>query len=129
MKLRYINKMWTEDDELFEMMKGHYQSDNEREFFEKMLYKQQWECTIAHDLLLSEKDNDDDIYIIRIDCSEYVVGNVTNPADEVHVMNLSDALNLNLKAIRVLDEDITLFEWLRRRDYAGIDYNNDFDYE
>ncbi len=45
------------------------------------------------------------------------------------VQNQIDALNLNLKEISVLDEDITLFEWLRRRDYAGITYDNDFDYE
>ncbi len=121
--------MWRVDNELFARMKDNYQSDNEREFFEKLLYKQQWEDSLSNDLLLSENDNDDEIYIVREYCSEYVVGRFGKGYGEEHVMNLSEALNLNLKEIGALDEDITLFEWLRRRDYAGIDYNNDFDYE
>ncbi len=128
MKTLYINEMWAEDDELFKKMKENYQSDNEQEFFEKLLYKQQWELSMANDILLHEDNNEDRIYIVRVYYEEYIVGNATHPADEVHVMNLSEALNLNLKEIGALDEDITLFAWLRRRDYAGIDYNQDIDY-
>ncbi len=129
MKAAKLNPMMGDDAELFASMKDNYQSENEREFFEKMLYKQQWECSFSHDLLLSERDNEDEIYIVRCYFDEYIVGKNGKAADEVYVQNLIDALNLNLKKIGVLDEDITLFQWLRRRDYAGINYDNDFDYE
>ncbi len=127
MKSTKINLMWEEDDNLFASMKDNYQSENEREFFEKILYKQQWECSLSNDLILSEKDNEDEIYIVRVYFEEYIVGK-KGKIEEEHVMNLSTALNLNLKEIGVLDESITLFEWLRRRDYVGVKYDNDFDY-
>ena len=42
-------------------------------------------------------------------------------------MNLYEALNANLKEIGVLDRNITLFQWLRERDYKGVEYNHNFD--
>ncbi len=128
MKLSFKNEMWVDDYELFAKMKDNYLSEKEREFFEKIFYKRQWECTIARDMLLLENDNEDKIYILRINCSEYIVGSAYNAKDEVHVMCLSEALNLNLKEIGAMDEDITLFQWLRQRNYAGINYENDHDY-
>ncbi|MCD8210644.1 MAG: hypothetical protein LUC37_03745 [Prevotella sp.] len=76
-----------------------------------------------------ERDNEDGIYIVRIDYDDYVVGKKGKEGDEVHVMCLLTALELNLKEIGVLNEDITLFKWLRRRDYAGVNYDADYDYE
>ncbi len=128
MKAAKLNPVMGDDAELFASMKDNYQSENEREFFEKMLYKQQWECSFSRDFLLSQQDNEDEIYILRCYFDEYIVGKYEKAADEVYVQNLHDALNLNLKEIGVLDEDITLFEWLRCRDYAGINYDNDHDY-
>ncbi len=122
-----MNELWDVDHELFASMNDKYQSDNEREFFTQLLYKQQWECTLENDLILSERDNESEIYIVRAWFEEYIVGR-RGVAEEQHVMNLSSALVLNLKEIGVEDEDITLFEWLRRRDYAGVRYDNDHDY-
>ncbi len=128
MKAAKLNPVLGDEAELFVSMECNYQSDNEREFFEKLLYKQQWECSFSHDVLLSECNNEDEIYIVRCYFDEYKVGKNGKAADEVCVQNLHDALNLNLKEIGVLDEDIILFAWLRRRDYAGIDYNHNIDY-
>lgn len=36
------NQLWPEDIALFDSMVGHYQSDNEREFFEKQRYKEEY---------------------------------------------------------------------------------------
>lgn len=46
-----------------------------------------------------------------------------------HVMSLSEALSSNLKTMGVMTADITLFEWLRARDYAGISFEHNLDYE
>lgn len=115
-----------EDAELFEFMKSHYQSENEKEFFERLRYKQEYVLTVSHDLILSELNNEDKLYIVRCEFEEYIVGQ-EDVTEEQHVMCLYDALNLNLKAAGLLDRDITLFQWLRERDYAGVEYDHNYD--
>lgn len=121
------NDLWPEDKALFDSMIGHYQSANEREFFEKQRYKQENVITISNDLLLHEDNNEDRIYIVRCWFDEYVIGGESYKHGEEHYMNLSEALNANLKEIGVLDRDITLFQWLRERDYEGVEYDHNFD--
>ncbi len=120
-------QLWLEDIALFDSMVGHYQSDNEREFFEKQRYKEEYVVTISNDLVLHEDNNEDKIHIIRCWFCEYVVGGEGYLKGEEHYMNLSETLNANLKKIGVLDRDITLFQWLRERDYKGIEYDHNFD--
>lgn len=123
------NKLWPEDYDLFAAMEGHYVSENEKTFFEKMRYKMEYEISLSNDLILSEVDNDDLIYIVRCIYDEIIVGHGTygHYDPEYHVMNLSEALSANLKELGYLDRDITLHEWLRERDYEGVmyDHNND----
>lgn len=75
---------------------------------------------------MSELNNEDRLYIVRCEYEEYIVGQEFI-AEEQHVMCLYDALNLNLKKTGLVDKDITLFEWLRQRDYAGIEYDHNYD--
>ena len=122
-----INKfMWDEDIALFRRMEGNYQSDREREFFEKLKYKEENVLTVSNDLLMSEYDNEDKIYIVREEYSEFVVGR-EDILEEQHYMNLSEALAANLHDIGLLDRDITLFQWLRERDCHGIMYDHNYD--
>lgn len=121
------HKLVAEDKALFESMVGHYQSDHEREFFEKQCYKQEYVMTSSNDLLLHEDNNEDRIYIVRCWYEEYVVGGELYKQGEEHFMTLSETLNANLKEIGVLDKDITLFQWLRERDYKGVEYDHNFD--
>ncbi len=48
MKVPRINVMKKMEARLFSSMVGNYQSESEREFFEKMLYKQQWELSMSN---------------------------------------------------------------------------------
>lgn len=68
------NTLWTEDNALFKSMEEHYQSDNEREFFETLRYKQENVISISYDLILHEDNNEDRIYIVRCWYDEYIVG-------------------------------------------------------
>lgn len=122
------NKLWREDEELLDFMKGHYVSENEKFFFEKMRYKMEYEDAPSNDLIMFEKDNDDHIYIVRCYYDEFIVGHVLNGNydEEYHVMKLSEALNANLKRLGFLDRNITLLDWLRERDYKGIRYNHNY---
>lgn len=128
MKKEPENKLWADDYKLFADMEGHYVSENEKTFFEKMRQKMEYEIAISNDLILSEVDNDDRIYIVRCIYDEIIVGHgVAGHYDpEHHVMNLSQALGANLKELGYLDRDLTLLEWLRERDYKGVRYNHNY---
>ena len=123
------HKLWDADARLFAFMKGKYQSVNEENFFKNMQYKQEYEVTALNDLIVSEYENDDEIYIVRMYYEEYVVGHGidSDGAQEEHVMCLSDALSLNLKDLGFIDRDITLLQWLRERDYDVVNYERNYD--
>lgn len=118
--------MWDEDIALFRSMEDNYQSDREREFFEKLKHKEENVLTVSNDLLMSEYDNEDSIYIVREEFSEFVIGR-DGATEEHHYMNLSETLAANLREIGLLDRDVTLFQWLRERDYKGIMYDHNYD--
>ena len=75
---------------------------------------------------MSEYDNEDKIYIVREEYSEFVVGR-EDILEEQHYMNLSETLSANLRETGLLDRDITLFQWLRERDYKGVMYDHNYD--
>ncbi|EJW90312.1 hypothetical protein EVA_21581, partial [gut metagenome] len=68
------NKLADEDVLLFEKMENSYISVNEENFFQKMKHKQEYEVTVLNDLIVSEYENDDEIYVVRECYEEYVVG-------------------------------------------------------
>lgn len=117
------------DSLLFKRMEGNYITANEENFFKNIQYKQEYEITALNDLLVSEYDNPDEIYIVREYYEEYLVGHGigTDGAQEEHVMSLSEALSLNLKELGFLDRDITLWNWLRDSDYRYVNYSRNFD--
>ena len=119
----------TDDKLLFEAMIGKYISTNEENFFKNMQYKQEFEVSGLNDLLVSEYENDDEIYLVRECFEEYLVGHGigTNGAQEIHVMSLSDALSVNLKNAGFLSKDQTMLEWLRDCDYSCVKYNRNHD--
>lgn len=122
------NKLRREDEELLVSMKGHYASENEKIFFEKIRYKMEYEDAPSNDLIMFEEDNDDHIYIVRCYYEEFIIGHGLKGKydEEFHVMTLSEALNANLMQLGFLSRDITLLDWLRERDYEGIRYNHNY---
>lgn len=96
-----------------------------------MKYKQEYEVTALNNLIVSEYENEDEIYVVRECYEEYVVGRGigTDGTFEKHVMTLSEALAINLKDIGLIDGDITLFAWLRQCDYKYVNYNRNYDRE
>lgn len=123
------HKLWDADAKLFASMKGNYQSKNEENFFMNMQYKEEYQATALNDLLVSEYENQDEIYIVRMYNEEYIVGQGidTDGANEEHVMCLFQALNLNLKELGFLDRDVTLLDWLRECDYSVVNYERNYD--
>lgn len=120
------HRLCDSDRELFRRMATDYQSENERLFFEIMRYKQENEGVLSIDMILSDADNDDGLYLDRIWFEEYRIGSITAGL-HLHTMNLSEALNTNLKSAGFLDRDMDLLEWLRERDYRGVRYDRNED--
>lgn len=123
-----------EDIKLFDSMRGHYVSDREKTFFENMQRKEEDEWTTQGDLILSEKDNDLKLFLMRVCYNEYQFGRPlkadpdgTHRTEGIYAMSLSEVLNKNLREIHATDCDITFWQWLRERDYEGIKYDVSFD--
>lgn len=124
------HKLWPEDEMLLAKMVSTSQSSNERKFFEEMRERMEWDNSIMGDLLLSAVDNEDGIFIERVEEDEFIVGrNIEGKLiAEEHVMNLQEALDINLKASGIADKDMTLLQWLQHRDYAGVRYDRNYDF-
>lgn len=120
------NKLWDADEKLFASMEGHYQSENEAVFFRNMKFKQEYEVALSNDLIVSETGNADEIYLVRVEYDEYIVGKGYDGAHEIHVMNLSEALSVDLSSIG-LNRKLTLCKWLKERDYEGVMYDHNYD--
>lgn len=121
--------LWPTDIELFASMEGNYVSENERIFFETVKEREGNVFTCAGDLLVSEKDNDNLIYLMRRDFDEFELGCGTKVkrSPMYYVRCLADALNANLKQLGYIDRDITFLQWLRRRDYDCVRYDRNYD--
>lgn len=128
-KLIENDQLPIEDKELFERMRHVSCSNNERVFFEKMEYKELYEFPISSfDVILSELDNDEGIYFVKCYTSEYLIGRKTK--DFVKKLksvptSLNDALNEDLFIL--LGEHSTLWEWLRMRDFAALNYSYEWE--
>jgi len=117
------------DAELLKGMEGKFLTPNEEEFFYNMVWKEVYEWAGCCDVILSEFDNEEEIYIVRYFDSEYKIGKGRVVHQRIrggYFDDLRAALNLDMYAL--LQEHITLLEWLRRRDYAGVRYDNNTEY-
>ena len=122
-------KLIAEDASLFKDMEGKYVSNEEKEFFERMKFKIENEPAPANDLIMSNRNNNDGIYIVR--CYDYAFRIGCHVGEEYkkefYAMDFHDALNVNLRECGFIDENLSLLEWLRKRNYKGVEYNHNFD--
>lgn len=126
---REKHRLSREDSAIFESMKGRYVSEKEAEFFRIMRHREEYEITSLNDLIVSEYDNPDEIYLVREYYEEYLVGHGigTDGAEEEHVMTLSEALSLNLMELGFISRNLTLLQWLRESGYRYVNYDRNYD--
>ena len=86
---------------------------------------------VLPDSNISEYENEDEIYLVRMYYEEYLIGQGigSDGAKEEHVMTSSEALALNLKDAGLLNRSLTLLEWLRECDYVCVNYDRNHDLE
>lgn len=128
MRSKFSHSLWEEGVQLFSTIRKTCQSENEKKFFEHLYEMQQWDCCLSGELLISEDGNEDGLFLMRLNFDEYVIGRDGTDYSDVHVMNLSHALSLNLKDCGFVSQDITLLAWLQNRDYGCVRYDRNYDF-
>ena len=124
MKHEPLFELWEDDAKLFEQMKGQYQSEEERIFFETMRYKEQDEPAYSNEDLILEDENEDLVYIVRCSEHEYEFGSgELGHQTKFYVDSLYDMLNTNLADVGVTSMQGTMLDWLRARNYKGVRYD------
>lgn len=120
-------KLPQDDVELFDKMRTNSQSENERVFFERMMHKEMNEHPVmVFDVLMDPKDNSDQLYFVKQYSSEYEIGLRDKFQEgfarlDVMPTSLSEALSCDLYDL--IGRHILLLEWLRERDYRGVNYD------
>lgn len=126
--MKHENELWPQDEELFNSISKQPQSSSEKHFFEQMRSKMLDENAPWPETLVWEHDNPDHLYLLRHGYDEFMVGSGLSREEwqrnEVHTMNLSEALSINLKDAAILDRDMTLLQWLRAQDFKCVRYDH-----
>lgn len=105
-------------------------TSNEKEFFEKLRYKELNETAASNDVLMNEVDNSDGLYILRVGSDGIMIG---RKISDIHEQSVPEEyagifLALQQNISQFIGRDITLLQWLRERDFQGIKYDQNNDY-
>lgn len=105
-------------------------SENERKFFTNLRQKILFETAASNDVLMNENDNDDGLYILRVGSDDILIGkNLSKPNEQSTPEEYSGIfLALQQDLHKYVQRHVTLLEWLRERDYKGIRYDANNDY-
>ena len=120
--VRVDNKLPDDDQRLLNTLDTFCISEKEREFIEQMLeIEQHWETEVGASIIL-EDENDDHLYIMHYNGTEYEIGN-EDQSGVYGAFSLSELLGLYLDEHGILDRHITVQEWLRQRNYENVTYD------
>lgn len=129
--MTHENELWPQDEALFSKIEKGNISASEKNFFQEIRTKMLDENAPWPETLVWEHDNPDHIYLLRHGYDEFMLGKGTSHEEwqhsEIHTMNLSEVLSINLKEAKLLDRHITLLDWLREQDFSCVKYNHEND--
>ncbi|MDY6379370.1 MAG: hypothetical protein SPK90_01050 [Bacteroidales bacterium] len=113
------------DKTLFAQMEGCYLSENERIFFENLKHKEEFVISSGWDVLLSPNANNEQILFYRDSYDWYMIER--KDKDHYYIEEFYGLANVLVAPASKWDlGDGTILDWLRRRDYTGVRYD---DYE
>ena len=109
----------------FKAMETKYASENERHFFETMLRKIRTQYTDVNETIIGYENNEDEIYLYREGYDDFEVGRYSKKVSDnpVFTNGLFGILSVDLGE-DLLDDHITLLEWLRKNDFNCVQYDN-----
>lgn len=123
-KILKAEELSDSDRTLFIKMLKESTTGKELEFFQSMAWKEENECVYEVDIIMDENDNEDNLFILRQGLEEYIMGQGLpghRKIENISGVDLSDLLSKDLYLL--IGKHITLQEWLKKRDYNGINYN------
>lgn len=98
-----------------------------RAFFEKMREKERGEFAPSADLILDERSNEDEIFIVRYYFNEYKLGKgLVGHRHQESIYEDTLAALMQTSMAPFIQEDITLLEWLVRTDFKGIKFDGNY---
>jgi len=113
-------QMREEDKDFFATVLSVEMPAEEKLFFERMKEKVEGEFAPSADLIMSEKENNDEIFIVRYYFHEFKIGR-HNSGDEIYEDSFLSFVSADL--FPVLGRHITLIDWLRETAFKGVDYD------
>ncbi len=129
--MTHENDLWPQDETLFSHIEKEGISPSEKHFLQKMRTKLLDENAPWPETLVWEHDNPDHLYLLRQGYDEFMLGKGTCREEwqesEIHTMNLSEVLAVNLKEAGLLDRDLSLLEWLQEQNFSCVRYNHEND--
>lgn len=133
MKKEYRIEDWedlSDTPEEFDAAIKNALTPNEKEFFEKLRFKELNETAASNDVLMNEADNTEGLYILRVGSDGILIGrNISDPKEATTPEEYAGIfLALQQDISQFVGRHVTLLEWLRQRDFKGIKYNQNNDY-
>ncbi len=129
--MTHENELWPQDEAFFSTIEKGSISASEEHFLRKIRSKMLDENAPWPETLVWEHDNSDHLYLLRQGYDEFMLGKGMSPIEwqrtEIHTMNLSDVLAINLKEAGLLDKDLTFLQWLRENNFSCVRYNHEND--
>lgn len=126
--MTHENELWPQDKALFSKVEKENLPESEKLFFQEMKKKMLDENAPWPETLVWEHDNQDRLYLLRQGYDEFMLGKGTSREEwqgsEIHAMNLSDVLSINLKKAKLIDRDMTLLQWLEENDFSCVRYDH-----
>lgn len=131
MRKIYIDSAWkdlTDTPEEFKDALTKAVSVKERHFFETMMKKELHELAASNEVLITDEENPDGVYLLRVGNDGYMFGNrkdelagMSNPTEYAGLFSfLDDDLH------KYLYRHTTGLQWLRERNFeVRYDRNND----
>ena len=101
------------------------QTNEERYFLERLKAKETGEFAPSADLLISERDNADELYLVRYYFTEYKIGCMRETSgSSIYCISFEDLMKEDLCPL--LDRHMTIIEWLREQKFACVRYYGNY---
>ena len=116
------NELPEDDKRLLANLDTFCKFGKEREFILQMLeIEQHWVTEVGASIIL-EDENEDGLYIMHYNSTEYEIGNRDQSGVYI-AFSLMELLNLYLDEHNILSRHVTVLEWLRQRNYEHVTYD------
>ena len=100
-------------------------TNEERYFLERIKAKETGEFAPSADLLVSERDNADELFLVRYYFTEYKIDSMrASCGSSIYCISFEDLMKEDLCPL--LGRHVTIVEWLREQKFACVGYYGNY---